>query len=249
MSIFLRTELILGRAAMERLGRAHVMVFGVGGVGSYASEALARCGVGTVTLVDHDFVSETNINRQAHALHSTIGQLKIDAMASRLLDINPSAKIHKVAKFYSQGAADEFFSGPIDYVLDCIDTLACKIDLAIESGKRGVPIISCMGTGNKLDPSRFQVSDISKTRDCPLARNMRKELRKRGVNHLKVVYSQELPIAPLDAELHCEMLQELSQEASSRRAIPGSVSFVPAAAGLLMAAEAVKDMLKATWHQ
>jgi len=243
MSIFSRTELILGSAALERLDRAHVMVFGVGGVGSYASEALGRCGVGTVTLVDHDIVNETNINRQAHALHSTIGQLKIDAMASRLLDINPSAKIHKIAKFYSPGAADDFFSDSIDYVLDCIDTLACKIDLAIEVGKRGISIISCMGTGNKLDPSRFQVSDISKTRDCPLARNMRKELRKRGVNHLKVVYSQEAPIAPLDTELHGAMLQELSQEASSRRAIPGSVSFVPATAGLLMAAEAVKDML------
>ena len=249
MSIFSRTELILGRAAMERLARAHVIVFGVGGVGSYASEALARCGVGALTLVDHDVVSETNINRQAHALHSTIGQPKIDAMASRLLDINPAAEIRKIAKFYSPGLADEFFSGPVDYVLDCIDTLACKMDLAIEAGKRGVAIISCMGTGNKLDPSRFQVSDISKTRDCPLARNMRKELRKRGVNHLKVVYSQEAPVAPLDAEMHSAMLQELSPEASSRRAIPGSVSFVPAAAGLLMAAEAVKDMLAATRHQ
>jgi len=246
MSIFSRTELILGSAALERLGQAHVMVFGVGGVGSYASEALVRCGVGTVTLVDHDLVNETNINRQAHALHSTIGQLKIEAMASRLLDINPDAKIHKIAKFYSQGAADEFFSDPIDYVLDCIDTLACKIDLAIEVGKRGISIISCMGTGNKLDPSRFQVSDISKTRDCPMARNMRKELRRRGINHLKVVYSQEAPIAPLDTELHGAMLQELSQGASSRRAIPGSVSFVPAAAGLLMVAEAVKDMLNTT---
>jgi tRNA A37 threonylcarbamoyladenosine dehydratase len=242
-AIFSRTELILGQVAMERLGQAHVMVFGVGGVGSYASEALVRCGVHAITLVDHDLVNETNINRQAHALHSTIGLPKIDAMASRLLDINPAAGIKKVPKFYSPGSAGDFFADRPGYVLDCIDTLACKIDLAIEASLRGIPMISCMGTGNKLDPSRFQVSDISKTRDCPLARNMRKELRKRGVRRLKVVYSQEAPMAPLDAKLHGAMLRELSQEASSRRAIPGSVSFVPAAAGLLMAAEAIKDIL------
>jgi tRNA A37 threonylcarbamoyladenosine dehydratase len=164
-------------------------------------------------------------------------------MASRLLDINPLAEIRKVPKFYSPGSAGDFFADRLDYALDCIDTLACKIDLAIEASQRGIPIISCMGTGNKLDPSKFQVSDISKTRDCPLARNMRKELRKRGVRRLKVIYSQEAPMVPLDSELHGAMLRELSQEASSRRAIPGSVSFVPAAAGLLMAAEAVKDIL------
>jgi len=243
MSIFSRTELILGWAAMERLARSHVMVFGIGGVGSYAAEALVRCGIGAITLVDHDLVNETNINRQAHALHSTVGRPKVDAMASRLLDINPAVEIHRVSKFYSPDAAKDFFSGRTDYVLDCIDTLACKISLVTEAIQRKIPMISCMGTGNKLDPSRFQVSDISKTRDCPLARNMRKELRKRGIRHLKVVFSQELPVAPLDAVLHGAMLQELSPEAASRRAIPGSVSFVPAAAGLLMAAEATKDIL------
>lgn len=234
---------MLGSAAMERLNTARVIVFGVGGVGGYASEALVRAGVGHITLVDHDTVSATNINRQVHALHSTLGQLKVKAMASRLLDINPTATVTADSRFYSPGMASDFFSMPIDYILDCIDTVACKIDLAIEATARKISMISCMGTGNKIASSRFQVSDISKTRDCPLARNMRKELRKRGINHLKVVYSQEAPLPPADEELHKEMMVELMTEDSSRRAIPGSISFVPSVAGLLMAGEVIRDIV------
>jgi len=243
MHIFSRTELLLGESAMERLRQASVIVFGIGGVGGYASEALIRCGIGQITLVDHDFVNITNINRQVHATHSTLGQLKVDAMAARLLDINPNAIVKKVPRFYSPGMGEELFYKPFDYILDCIDTVTCKLNLATEAHSRSIPIISCMGTGNKLDPSRFCVSDISKTRDCPLARTMRKELRKRGIRHLKVVFSQEDPREPFDKELHTAMLQELSAESASRRAIPGSISFVPSAAGLLMAGEVVKDIL------
>jgi tRNA A37 threonylcarbamoyladenosine dehydratase len=251
MDRFCRTELLLGRAFMERLARSNVIVFGLGGVGGHAAEALIRCGIGRMTIVDHDSVNVTNLNRQIHALNTTLGQYKVDAMASRLLDINPLAEIKKDKRFYAPGLGPQFFTVPgpqlspghYDYILDCIDTLACKIDLVIEAQRMGIPIISCMGTGNKLDPTRLEISDISKTRDCPLARNMRKELGKRGIKHLKVVYSREGPIPPADEELHAAMLQELSIEASSRRAIPGSVSFVPSVAGLLMAGEVVQDLL------
>ena len=239
-SIFSRTELLLGSDAMERLGQGSVIVFGIGGVGGYAAEALARCGIGRITLVDHDVVNITNINRQVHAAHSTLGQLKVDAMAARLLDINPNAVIKKVPRFYSPGMEQELFSEHFDYILDCIDTVTCKLNLVTEAHSRGIPIISCMGTGNKLDSSRLCVSDISKTRDCPLARTMRKELRKRGIRRLKVVYSQEDPLEPFDKELHDAMLEELSAESASRRAIPGSISFVPSVAGFLMAGEVVK---------
>ena len=242
-SIFSRTELLLGASAMERLRQASVIVFGIGGVGGYASEALIRCGIGRITLVDNDCVNITNINRQVHATHSTLGQLKVDAMAARLLDINPDAIVKKVSRFYSPGMGQELFSENLDYILDCIDTVTCKLNLVTEAHSRGIPIISCMGTGNKLDPSRFCVSDISKTRDCPLARTMRKELRRRGIRRLKVVYSQEEPLEPFDKELYASMLQELSAENSSRRAIPGSISFVPSVAGLLMAGEVVRDIL------
>lgn len=241
--VFSRTELLLGTAAMERLNRANVIVFGIGGVGGYASEALTRCGIGHITLVDHDFINITNINRQIHAAHSTLGQLKVDAMTCRLMDINPDAVVKKVSRFYSRGMGQEIFSEHFDYILDCIDTVTCKLDVVAEACSRGIPIISCMGTGNKLDPSRFRVSDISRTRDCPLARTMRKELRKRGVNHLKVVYSQECPISLSENELHTEMLREQSADSPSRRAVPGSISFVPSAAGLLMAGEVIKDIL------
>jgi tRNA A37 threonylcarbamoyladenosine dehydratase len=243
MNIFSRTELLIGKSAMERLGKAKIILFGIGGVGGYASEAFVRCGIGHIALVDHDCVNATNINRQVHALHSTLGQFKVDAMASRLLDINPGASILKIPQFYSSGMGQEIFSRHYDYILDCMDTVACKLALASEAHSLGIPIISCMGTGNKLDPSGFRIADISKTRDCPLARTMRKELRKRGIRHLKVVYSQEAPGAPSDEELHAAMLEELAAESSSRRAIPGSVSFVPSVAGLLMAGEAIRDIL------
>jgi tRNA A37 threonylcarbamoyladenosine dehydratase len=241
--MFSRTELLLGAGGMEALSRTSIIVFGVGGVGGYAAEALVRCGIGRVALVDHDVVGITNLNRQIHAMHSTLGQLKVEAMASRLLDINPGAAIVKVPRFYSCGMGRELFSEGYDYALDCIDTVACKLALVEEAHACGVPIISCMGTGNKLDPQGFRVSDISRTQGCPLARTMRKELRKRGILRLKVVYSQEAPAAPAEEELRLEMLRELSAESSGRRAIPGSVSFVPAVAGLLMAGEAVRDVL------
>ena len=240
---FSRTELLLGSTAMERLSRANVIVFGIGGVGGYASEALVRCGIGHITLVDHDSVNITNINRQIHATHSTLGQLKVDAMAHRLLDINPEMVVKKVSRFYSRGMGQEIFPEHFDYILDCIDTVTCKLDIVAEAHSREIPIISCMGTGNKLEPSRFCVSDISRTRDCPLARTMRKELRKRGIRHLKVVYSQECPISLSENELHAEMLREQSADSPSRRAVPGSLSTVPPAAGLLMASEVIKDIL------
>ena len=243
MSIFGRTEILIGSAAMELLGRAEVIVFGIGGVGGYAAEALVRCGVGGITLVDHDIVGLTNINRQIHAMHSTLGQLKVDAMSARLSDINPMAAVYKISQFYSPGKGDDFFQRPYSYVIDCMDTVACKLDLVAEAHERGIPIISCMGTGNKLDPTGFCISDISKTRDCPLARTMRKELRKRGIRHLTVVYSHERPARPADEGLYADMMQELENGQSSRRAVPGSVSFVPSVAGLLMAAGAVKGII------
>ena len=239
MHIFSRTELLLGQGALERLARARMIVFGIGGVGGYASEALVRCGLGNIALVDHDTVGLTNINRQVHATHSTLGLPKVDAMASRLLDINPDAVVETIQLFFAPGMASDFLTGHFDCVLDCMDTVACKLALVVEAHLRGFPTISCMGTGNKLDPTGFRVADIYETTNCPLARTMRKELRKRGIDRLRVVYSGEAPRAPLDASLHSKMLAELSPEASSRRAVPGSVPFVPAAAGLLMAAEAV----------
>ena len=237
MELFSRTQLLLGDAAMEKLKNAKVAVFGLGGVGGYVVEALARSGVGALELVDHDTISTTNINRQILALHSTIGMDKAEAARLRVLDIDPNIEVTAKKAFFRQETAEEFDFSSYNYVVDAIDTVTGKLALAQTAKASNVPIISCMGTGNKLDPTKFQIADISKTTVCPLARIMRKECAKRGIRHLKVLFSTEDPIAS-DASSVSEELPE------GRRSLPGSVSFVPSVAGLIIAGEVIKDLIK-----
>ena len=233
---FSRTEILLGEAAMERLYRARVAVFGIGGVGGYAVEALARCGVGQLDLCDSDTVSVSNLNRQILATHSTVGQLKVEVAKKRILDINPACTVRTYPFFYLPDTADRFDFTQYDYIVDAIDTVTGKLALVERAHAAGTPIICSMGTGNKLDAGAFQVADISKTSVCPLARIMRKELKKRGISHVKVVYSQEEALTPtVDAE-------ELAR--TGKRQIPGSVAFVPGSAGLLIAGEVVRDLIQ-----
>ena len=233
---FSRTQILLGEAAVEKLKNARVAVFGVGGVGGYTVEALARCGVGNLDLIDSDTVSVSNINRQILATHSTVGMLKVEAAKARILDINPDCNVRTYPIFYLPDTAEQFDFTAYDYIVDAIDTVTGKLQLVERAVAAGTPIICSMGTGNKLDPSAFQVADISKTSMCPLARIMRKELKKRGINHLKVVYSQEEALTPEVDE------EELKR--TGKRQIPGSVAFVPGAAGLILAGEVVKDLIK-----
>ena len=233
---FSRTEMLLGEAAMERLYKAKVAVFGVGGVGGYVVEALARCGIGRLDLCDSDTVSISNINRQILATHSTVGMLKVEAAKKRIADINPACEVRTYPFFYLPDTADRFDFTEYDYIVDCIDTVTGKLQLVERAVAAGTPIICSMGTGNKLDPAAFQVADISKTSMCPLSRIMRKELKKRGINHLKVVYSQEEALTPAVDE------EELKR--TGKRQIPGSTAFVPGAAGLILAGEVVKDLVK-----
>ena len=232
---FIRTRMLLGDEAMEKLHNAHVAVFGLGGVGGHAAIALARSGVGKMTLVDKDTVSLTNINRQAIAFLSTVGMAKVDAAAKQIWDIDPDIKLSLRHEFYTTETADEFDLSEFDYVIDCVDTVTAKLLLVQRAQENNVPIISCMGTGNKLDPTQLRIADISKTTECPLARVMRKELGKRGIKHLKVLFSPEKPLTPTDCG-------ETPDE--GRRSIPASIAFVPAAAGLIIAGEAVKDIVK-----
>ena len=236
---FSRTELLLGTDALAKLQNAHVAVFGVGGVGGYVCEALVRSGIGTFDLVDHDTVSLTNLNRQIIALHSTIGKYKVDVMKERMLDINPDVKVNAYRMFYLPETADQFDFSVYDYVVDAVDTVTAKISIIMRAKEAGVPVISAMGAGNKLDPTRFRVADIYKTSVCPLAKVMRTELKKRGVKHLKVVYSEELPIQP-DKEL---LQQTWEAEGTARRNIPGSTAAAPAASGLAISSEVIKDLL------
>ena len=231
---FFRTQMLFGTEAMERLYGARVAVFGVGGVGGYTVEALARAGIGAIDVIDNDDVSISNINRQILATHSTVGLPKVEAAKRRILDINPAAKVTCWPLFFNAETADQFDFTQYDYIVDCIDTVTGKLALVEKAVAANTPIICCMGTGNKLDPTRFQVADISKTTMCPLARVMRKELGKRGIKHLKVVYSQEEAMTPVGWE----------EEAAAigKRQIPGSVSFVPGAAGLILAGEVIKDI-------
>ena len=231
---FSRTQILLGDEAMEKLFRARVAIFGIGGVGGYTAEALARSGIGTLDLIDPDDVSITNINRQLFATHSNVGKPKVEAAKARLLDIHPNLKLHLHPVFYTPETADQFDFTQYDYIVDAIDTVTGKLALVERAAAAGTPIICCMGTGNKLDPSRFEVTDISKTSMCPLARIMRKELGKRGIRHLKVVYSQEEALTPTGWE----------EEAAAigKRQIPGSVSFVPGAAGLILAGAVIRDI-------
>lgn len=236
---FSRTELLLGRTAMERLRRARVAVFGLGGVGGHAAEVLARSGVGALDLIDSDRVSPSNLNRQLFALRSTLGQLKVDAARERLLDIVPDAEIRAYPVFYGPDTAGAFAFERYDYIVDAIDTVTGKLMLIQQAQAAGTPVISSMGAGNKLDPTAFRVADIYETSVCPLARIMRKELKRRGVCRLKVVYSTEPPREP-DPEVYEALGREL--EESGRRQLPGSCAFVPAAAGLILAGEVVKDL-------
>lgn len=223
-----RTEYLIGKENIEKLKNAHVIVFGLGGVGSYTVEALARGGIGHLTLVDKDIVDITNINRQLIADTTTVGKSKVDVAKERLLKINPDLEIITHQTFYDTTKAEELFSASYDYIVDAIDTVSSKLSLVEEANKQHIPIISCMGTGNKLDPTAFEVTDITKTSVCPLAKVMRKELKERGIPHLKVVYSKEIP-------------QRFDEENKQTTA---SISFVPSVAGLILAGEVVKDLIK-----
>lgn len=236
---FSRTELLFGAAHMEQLRRSRVAVFGIGGVGGYAVEALARGGIGTLDLIDNDTVAETNLNRQIIALHSTVGMYKVDAAAARIHDICPETVVHAHRCFFLPETASEFDFSQYDYVIDAIDTVKGKLEIIMQANAAGVPVISSMGTGNKLDPTALRVADIYKTKVCPLARVMRYELRKRGVRSLKVVYSEELPHTP-DAAA-CGALA--AEEGTLRRNIPGSTSFVPSVAGLILAGEVIRSLI------
>ena len=248
LGFFSRTELLIGEAALGKLAASHVMVFGIGGVGSFAVEGLARAGVGKLTLVDDDSVCLTNINRQLPATTRTIGRLKVEVMKERVLEINPRATVEGIAKFYMPENAEEFFATPCDYIIDAIDTVTAKIDLIVRPQARGIRVISCMGAGNKMDPTRFEVSDIFKTSVCPLAKVMRYELRARGVKALKVVYSKEKPLTPRDemnagCRTNCVCPPGSKRTCTIRRQIPGSISFVPSVAGLILAGEVIKDLI------
>lgn len=271
---FSRTELLIGKEGLARLQNAKVAVFGIGGVGSFTVEGLARAGVGHFVLVDDDVVCLTNLNRQLHATLKTIGRPKVAVMRERILEINPEAKVEALQRFYMPDNGAEMIRPEYDYIVDAIDTVTAKIDLVVRAKEAGIPIISCMGAGNKLDPTRFEVTDLSKTSVCPLARVMRRELKLHGITHLKVVYSREEAIKPVDAQnsdafpecapAQIEIQQDLShpdtpnhdesppdttqhgtsRPGAPRRQVPGSISFVPSVAGLILAAEVVKDLLK-----
>lgn len=244
---FSRTELLLGKENMERLKNARVAVFGIGGVGGYTVEALARSGVGTLDLIDDDKVCLTNINRQIIATRSTVGKYKVDVAKERILDINPHAVVNTYQTFYMPDTADQFNFYAYDYVVDAIDTVTGKLELVEQAERCHVPIISSMGAGNKMDPTAFQVADITETSVCPLAKVMRRELKKRGIPHLKVVYSKEKPMTPIDdmaisCREHCICPPGAERKCTQRRAIPGSNAFVPSVVGLIIAGEVVKDL-------
>lgn len=231
MDQFSRTELLIGRDGMEKLRNSRVAVFGIGGVGGHAAEALARSGIGALDLIDSDVVSVTNINRQIIAALDKVGQYKTDVMKERIAVINPEARVTVYRKFFLPENSDEFDFTQYDYVVDAVDTVSAKIELVMKAQTAGVPVICSMGAGNKLDPAAFEAADIYETSVCPLARVMRTELRKRGVKRLKVVYSKEPPITPLPSEEEC-----------GKRTVPGSTAFVPSVAGLIIAGEVVRDL-------
>ena len=246
---FSRTELLLGKEAMEKLASSRVAVFGIGGVGSYTLEALVRSGVGTVDIIDDDKVCLTNINRQLFATRKTVGQHKVDVALERMTEINPNVKVNIHKTFYGPDTAGEFDFSSYDYVVDAIDTVTGKISLVLQAQACGTPIISSMGAGNKLDPTAFEVADIYETSICPLAKVMRKELSRRGVKNLKVVYSKEKPITPIDdmaisCRAHCICPPGTARKCTQRRQVPGSNAFVPPVVGLIIAGEVIKDLIK-----
>ncbi|URW86373.1 tRNA threonylcarbamoyladenosine dehydratase [Blautia wexlerae] len=244
---FSRTELLLGKEAMNKLENSRVAVFGIGGVGGYVCEALVRSGVGTFDLIDDDKVCLTNLNRQIIATRKTVGQYKTEVMRDRILDINPKADVRIHNCFYLPENATDFDFSEYDYVVDAVDTVTAKIELIMRAKEAGTPVISSMGAGNKLDASAFRVADIYKTKVCPLAKVMRRELKKRGVKKLKVVYSEEQPIRPIEdmaisRRSHCICPPGAAHKCTERRDIPGSVAFVPSVAGLIIAGEVIKDL-------
>lgn len=230
---FSRTEMLIGEEGIKKLSNAKVAIFGIGGVGSYVAEALARSGVGNFILVDNDKVTITNINRQIIATTKTIGQYKVDLMEERILDINPNAKIETYKTFYMPDCKEKILDNSVSYVVDAIDTVTAKIFLIEEATRLSIPVISSMGTGNKLDPSKFEITDIYKTSVCPLAKVMRKELRQRNIKKLNVLYSKEEPIK----------LQKNTEEETKKRQVPGSIAFSPSVAGLMIASKVVKDLI------
>lgn len=233
---FDRTKRLLGAESMEKLKHAHVAVFGIGGVGGHAVDALVRSGIGEITIVDSDEVAESNINRQLIATTKTVGCKKVDVMKEHLTEINPEVDVHSYDCFFLPETKEQFDFSSYDYVIDAVDTVTAKLALVEACKEANVPIISSMGAGNKLDPTAFEVADIYKTSVCPLAKVMRKELKNRGIKHLKVVYSKEIPLEPIEEDGF------VSDEKRSRRATPGSVAFVPSVAGLILAGEVVKDL-------
>ena len=244
---FSRTELLLGKEAMNKLGNSRVAVFGIGGVGGYVCEALVRSGVGSFDLIDDDKVCLTNLNRQIIATRKTVGQYKTEVMRDRILEINPKADVRIHQCFYLPENASDFDFSEYDYVVDAVDTVTAKIELIMRAKESGTPIISSMGAGNKLDASAFRVADIYKTKVCPLAKVMRRELKKRGVKKLKVVYSEEQPIRPIEdmaisCRSHCICPPGAKHKCTERRDIPGSVAFVPSVVGLIIAGEVIKDL-------
>lgn len=243
---FSRTELLLGSRGVEKLKQSRVAIFGVGGVGGYVAEALARAGIGAMDLIDNDTVNLTNLNRQIYALHSTLGQYKVEVAKERILDINPDAKVTTYQTFFLPETEDQFDFTQYDYVIDAIDTVTGKLSLVEQAVKCHTPIISSMGAGNKLDATAFRVADISQTEVCPLAKVMRRELKRRGIENLKVVFSKEPPIAPFSDGSACEGEEDkiaIEQKGTSHRPAPGSVSFIPSVVGLIIAGEVVKDLI------
>ena len=235
---FSRTEMLIGKEGLEKLRAAKVALFGVGGVGGYAAEALARSGIGGIDIVDGDKISESNLNRQIIALRSTVGKSKVEVCAARLRDINPDCEVTPIEHFYTPEDKGRIDFAKYDYVIDAVDTVTAKISIIAEAKAAGTPVISCMGTGNKLDPAGFKVADISKTETCPLARVMRRELKKRGIDKVKVVFSTEPPVKPDAGE------SEKAASGKREKDVPGSISFVPPAAGFLIAGEVIKDLIK-----
>lgn len=248
---FSRTELLLGNAAMEKLAASRVAVFGIGGVGGYTVEALVRSGIGAIDIIDDDKVCLTNINRQIYATRKTIGQYKVDVAKERILDINPDINVTAYKTFYTPETSSQFDFSAYDYIVDAIDTVTGKIELVMNAAKAGTPIISSMGAGNKLNPAAFEVTDIYKTSVCPLARVMRYELKKCGIKKLKVVYSKEKPMTPIDnteisCKTHCVCPPGTQRKCTARRQVPGSTAFVPSVAGLIIAGEIIKDLTGVT---
>jgi tRNA A37 threonylcarbamoyladenosine dehydratase len=247
MDWYSRTELLIGKDGVDKLNNSKIAIFGIGGVGAYAAEALCRAGVGNLVLVDYDDICLTNLNRQIHATRKTVGKSKVDMMRERLLEINPKINVIIFKELYNEENAERLLTPDLDYVVDAIDMVTSKLDLITRSQQMNIPVISCMGAGNKFDPTKIEISDIYKTSMCPLARVIRQELRKKGVKKLKVVYSREEPVTPIETEKNCKNNCICSNKdlakCTHRRQIPGSISFVPSAFGLALASAVVRDIL------